>query len=61
VTAPGGQFVPAGTTVTISVSGLTNTSVIGSYTSQLVTQGSPPAGGAVNQLDSASTAAIVIS
>ena len=61
VTAPGGQYVPGGTSVTVSVSGLTNTSVVGSYTSQLVTQGSPPAGGAVNQLDSASTAPIAFS
>ena len=49
--------MPGGTSISIAVSGLTNTTVAGSYTSQIVTQGALN-GGAIIQLDSASTAAI---
>ena len=58
VTAPGGTAVPAGYTVTIQVGGLTNTSVAGSYTTQIVTTGSPTSGAPVIPLDSVSTGPI---
>jgi hypothetical protein len=59
ITAPGGATVPAGYPVAITVTGLTNTSAVGNYTSQIVTIGA--SGGAANTpLDSGSTAPVAI-
>ena len=60
VTLPYSVNVAAGTAVSITINGLTNTAVAGSYTSQIVTQGSTN-GGASVPLDSASTSAIAFS
>ena len=57
ITPSSSLFVVGGTPISISVTGLTNTPAAGSYTSQIVTQGQLN-GGAITQLDSASTAAI---
>ncbi len=59
VTASGGQFVPAGTSVTVTVTGLTNTTVVGTYTSQVLTVGQLN-GGAIIELDSGITGPITI-
>ena len=45
-------YVPAGTGVSISVAGMTNTATVGTYTSQVVTNGALN-GGAIIALDSA--------
>jgi hypothetical protein len=53
------QWVNAGTVASIQITGLTNTSAIGSYSSQITTNGSSVGGPSI-PLDSGITAAVVI-
>jgi hypothetical protein len=61
VTPPGGAlYVGGGTYISISISGLTNTTVTGTYTSQLVTVGALN-GGVSIPLDSGSSGSVTLS